>query len=227
MEKKADIISMSWTIPIPEEGSPTRTQIDEVLKRACEQKILMFCSSPDQKSQTRHYPWHYDRDKIFLIGAADDSGTAYNHSGPDSNFIFPGVNVNTSNKSYTGDPEAFVQRSTGSSIATALAAGLAAMVTYCFKASAIHSVTTRIAQGKPPTGVAELVKPEDVDKIAQHDGLKKAFERIGPLDEGKFIAVWEVFGPATKCLTDGKKTYEEKITKMMNLCRNLMDRIDR
>ncbi|KAH7186030.1 uncharacterized protein B0J16DRAFT_356122 [Fusarium flagelliforme] len=227
LEKNADIISMSWTIPIPEEGTENRKRIDEVLKRACKQKVLMFCSSPDQKSQTKHYPSHYDRDKIFLIGAADDSGTLFNHAGQDNNFIFPGVNVNTSNR-YSNDSTSIVQKSTGSSIATALSAGLAAMVTYCFKASALASVTTRIAQGRPPTASGtELVKPQDVDRIAHHDGLKRVFERIGTMDGGKFIAVWGVFRPATECLTDGKLSYEQKITHIMELCRDLMDRMDR
>ncbi|KAG8674142.1 hypothetical protein FPOAC1_000105 [Fusarium poae] len=231
LEKKADVISMSWTIPIPETGTENQKRIDKVLKLACSKDVVMFCSSPDQRTQTKHYPSHYNRDKIFLIGAADDSGTAFNHAGLDNDFIFPGVNVNTGSnhsRSYSTDPTSGVQVATGSSIATALAAGLAAMVTYCFKTSALAAVTTRIAQGRPPTASGtELVKPQDVDRIAHHDGLKKVFDRIGTMDGGKFIAVWRIFRPATECLTDGKLTYEQKVTHIMELCRDLMDRMDR
>ncbi|QPC65808.1 hypothetical protein HYE67_008039 [Fusarium culmorum] len=231
LEKKADVISMSWTIPTPTAGSDNQKQIDNVLKLACSKDVLMFCSSPDQRTQAKHYPSHYNREKIFLIGAADDSGTAFNHSGLDNDFIFPGVNVNTGNnhgRSYSNDPSSPVQMATGSSIATALAAGLAAMVTYCFKTSALAAVTTRIAQGRlPAASGTELVKPQDVGRIAHHDGLKKVFDRIGTMDGGKFIAVWRIFRPATECLTDGKMTYEQKVTHIMELCRDLMDRMDR
>ncbi|CEI63692.1 hypothetical protein FVEN_g6813 [Fusarium venenatum] len=107
LEKKADVISMSWTIPIPEAGTDNQKRIDKVIKLACSKDVLMFCSSPDQRTQTKHYPSHYNRSKIFLIGADDDSGTAFNHSGLDNDFIFPGVNVNTGNnhnRSYSNDP---------------------------------------------------------------------------------------------------------------------------
>ncbi|EYB24163.1 hypothetical protein FG05_00121 [Fusarium graminearum] len=231
LEKNADVISMSWTIPIPVTGSDNQKRIDNVLKLACSKDVLMFCSSPDQRTQTKHYPSHYNREKIFLIGAADDSGTAFNHSGLDNDFIFPGVNVNTGNnlgRYHSNDSTSPVQMATGSSIATALAAGLAAMVTYCFKTSALAAVTTRIAQGRPPAASGtELIKPQDVGRIAHHDGLKKVFDRIGTMDGGKFIAVWRIFRPATECLTDGKMTYEQKVTHIMELCRDLMDRMDR
>ncbi|KAL6918833.1 hypothetical protein FSST1_002859 [Fusarium sambucinum] len=230
LEKKADVISMSWTIPIPKSGTDNRKRIDDVLSLACSKDVLMFCSSPDQRTQMKHYPSHYNRDKIFLIGAADDSGTAFNHSGPDNDFIFPGINVNTGsnrNRSYSNDPASAVQMATGSSIATALAAGLAAMVTYCFKTSALAAVTTRIAQGRLHTANStELVKPQDVSRIAHHDGLKKVFDRIGTMDGGKFIEVWRIFRPATECLTDSKLTHEQKVAHIMELCRDLMNRMD-
>ncbi|UZP32326.1 hypothetical protein NXS19_000142 [Fusarium pseudograminearum] len=231
LEKNADVISMSCTIPIPVAGSDNQKRIDSVLKLACSKDVLMFCSSPDQRTQTKHYPSHYNRDKIFLIGAADDSCTAFNHSGLDNDFIFPGVNVNTGNnigRYHSNNPMSAAQMSTGSSIATALAAGLAAMVIYCFKASALAAVTTRISQGRPPAASGtELVQPQDVSRIAHHDGLKKVFDRIGTMDGGKFIAVWRIFRPATECLTDGKMTYEQKVTHIMEFCRDLMDRMDR
>ncbi|KAF3492422.1 uncharacterized protein GIQ15_01939 [Arthroderma uncinatum] len=229
LEKNATIISMSWTIPEPPEGSEEKKLLDAVLERACSQKVLMFCSSSDQISATKHYPSAYKRKRFFLIGAAHDDGTAFGHAGKDNDFIFPGVNVNTTAGSslpvYLADKTSSTKESTGSSIATALAAGLAALITYCFKASALAIVTTRVQQGKDYVAGPELlVKPADVDRIIDHDILKTAFTRIGKLENGQFIQVWDRFGPASRVLEAETNTYGDKLTCIMNLCSNLIER---
>ncbi|KAM0417016.1 hypothetical protein ACHAPT_012982 [Fusarium lateritium] len=227
LEKKASIISMSWTIPIPEDGSKEKQLLDAVLERACRQKVLMFCSSSDQINATEHYPSAYKRQRFFLIGAAHDDGSAYGHSGKDNDFIFPGVSVNTNGGNslplYLADKTSSTKESTGSSIATALAAGLAAMITYCFKASALGIVTARTQQGKDYVSGPELVKPGDVEKIAEHEVLKAAFNRIGNMENGQFIPVWSRFGPASDVLETEIK-YESKLTCVTNLCSNLIER---
>ncbi|KAL6402302.1 hypothetical protein AUP68_14774 [Ilyonectria robusta] len=228
LEKNATIISMSWTIPVPAEGSEEKKLLDSVLKRACERKVLMFCSSSDQISDPNHYPSAFNRDQFFVIGAAHDDGTAYGHAGKNNDFIFPGVNVNTSGGRslplYLADKTSSTKESTGSSIATALAAGLAAMITYCFKASALATVMARTQQGKDYVAGPELVKKGDVDRIAEHDVLKKAFSRIGKVGSGQFIPVWDRFGPASRYLEEANKSDEDKLECIMNLCSNLIER---
>ncbi|KAK1990876.1 hypothetical protein LX36DRAFT_663825 [Colletotrichum falcatum] len=227
LEKKATIISMSWTIPVPPEGSKERQLLDSVLERACSRNVLMFCSSPDQISATKHYPSAFRRSRFFLIGAAHDDGSAYGHAGKDNDFIFPGVNVNTNSgaslPALLADKMSSSKESTGSSIATALAAGLAAMIAYCFKASALGIVTDRMEKGKDYVAGPELVQPGDVDKIAQHEVLKTAFNRIGKMDNGQFIQVWDRFKPASQIL-EGDGRYEDKLTCIMKLCSNLIER---
>ncbi|KAF5676119.1 intracellular serine protease [Fusarium heterosporum] len=228
LEKGATIISMSWTIPVPAEGSDEKRLLDSVLERACKQKVLMFCSSSDQISDTDHYPSSFRRHRFFLIGAAHDDGSAYGHAGKNNDFIFPGVNVDTSSGRslhlYLADKTAASEESTGSSIATALAAGLAAMITYCFKASALATVIARMQQGRDYMIRPELVKQTDVDRIAEHDVLKGAFNRIGKLENGQFIQVWDRFQPATEYLKDDLKSDEDKLEFIMNLCSNLIER---
>ncbi|KAF4969888.1 hypothetical protein FSARC_2984 [Fusarium sarcochroum] len=183
LDKKAAIISMSWTLPVPADGSEEKRVLDSVLETACKRKVPMFCSSSDRISSTDHYPSAFRRDNFFLIGAAHDDGSAYAHAGKGNHFIFPGVNVNTSGSrnlsEYLANQTSLSKESTGSSIATALAAGLGAMITYCFKASALATVSARAQQGKDVVARSELVKPSDVDRIAEHDVLKTAFSRIG------------------------------------------------
>lgn len=219
---------MSWTIPVPAEGSDEKKLLDSVLERACKQKVPMFCSSSDQISDTDHYPSAFRRHRFFLIGAAHDDGSVYGHAGKDNDFIFPGVNVNTSGGRslplYLADKTSLTKESTGSSIATALAAGLAAMITYCFKASALATVMARTQQGKDYVARPELVKQADVDRIAEHDVLKTAFSRIGKVENGQFIQVWDRFGPASNDLEDDNKSEEDKLECIMNLCSNLIER---
>ncbi|KAM0186999.1 hypothetical protein ACHAPA_002877 [Fusarium lateritium] len=228
LEKNATIISMSWTIPVPAEGSDEKKLLDSVLERACKQKVLMFCSSSDLISDTDHYPSAFRRHRFFLIGAAHDDGSAYGHAGKDNDFIFPGVNVNTSSGRnlhlYLADKTSATEESTGSSIATALAAGLAAMITYCFKASALYTVMTRMQQGNEYMVRPELVKRADVERITEHDVLKAAFSRIGKVESGQFIQVWDRFGPASKFLEDESRSEEDKLACIMNLCSNLIER---
>jgi hypothetical protein len=219
---------MSWTLPEPEDGSEEKKLLDSVLERACQQKVLMFCSSSDQISATKHYPSAYKRQRFFLIGAAHDDGTAFGHAGKDNDFIFPGVNVNTSGGSSLAvnlaDRTSSTKESTGSSIATALAAGLAALITYCFKLSAVAIVTTRLQHGKDYTAGTELVKPEHVDKIIEHEVLKTAFGKIGEVEAGSFIPVWKRFAGVTLELESETNSDEKKLTHIMNLCSNLIER---
>ncbi|KZL84161.1 intracellular serine protease [Colletotrichum incanum] len=228
LEKNATIISMSWTLPVPPEESEEKRLLDSVLGKACSKNVLMFCSSPDQISATSHYPSAFRRSRFFLIGAAHDDGSAYGHAGKDNDFIFPGVNVNTSGgtslPAYLADKTSSSKESTGSSIATALAAGLAAIITYCFKASALGIVTARMQQGEGQVAVPELapVDPRDVDKIAQHHILKTAFNRLGKTENGQFIEVWKRFQPASQIL-EGENNYEDKLSCVTKLCTNLIE----
>ncbi|KAF9772114.1 hypothetical protein IL306_010198 [Fusarium sp. DS 682] len=193
LERNATIISMSWTIPKPKEGSTERKLLDDVLERACKPKVLMFCSSSDQIDHTDHYPSAFKPHCFFRIGAAHDDGSAYGHAGQDNDFIFPGVNVNTSaGRSlplYLADKTSSTKESTGSSIATALAAGLAAMITHGFKASALATVMARMQQGKSYVVRPELVRQADMEKISEHDVLDVAFRKIGKVQNGQFIQV--------------------------------------
>ncbi|KAF4445482.1 intracellular serine protease [Fusarium austroafricanum] len=173
LEKKAIIISMSWTLPKPEEGTPKREK---------------------SQNETEHYPSYFDSKNIFLIGAADDSG-ALDNSDTRNDFIFPGVNASSCdhNQSTT---TSLTKELTDSSIATALAAGLAAMMIYCFKASALADVMPRIEQRKVlAASSTELIKPEDIDVVAHHGGIKTMFERIGTIESSctPFIPVWSRF----------------------------------
>ncbi|KAJ3545875.1 hypothetical protein NM208_g2290 [Fusarium decemcellulare] len=228
LEKNVSLISMSWTIAVPAEGSKKRKILDEVLDRACKQKVPMFCSSSDKISASVNYPSAFRKQSFFRIGAAYDDGSPLRQAGLDNDFIFPGVNVDTSGGRslplYLADGTPSTKESTGSSIATALAAGLAAMIACCFKASALATVAASMQQGKDYVGRSELVKPGDVDRIVEHEVLKAAFKKIDNEESGQFIQVWGRFGKANKVFADDNNTEEAKMQCIMNLCSNLIER---
>ncbi|KAL7933306.1 hypothetical protein V8C35DRAFT_305479 [Trichoderma chlorosporum] len=227
LDKKATIISMSWTIPIPAEGSKEKQRLDSVLERACSEKVLMFCSSSDQISTTQHYPSAYKRSQFLLIGAAHDDGSPYGHSGRGNDFIFPGVNVRTNDDTetlpkYLARKTSMTPESTGSSIATALAAGFAAMIIYCFKASVLGIAITRVSSNSY-IDEADIVSPTDLDRLSDSSVLKRAFGRVGEMETGSFIPIWEKFREAIEIL-QSEKEYKKKSSYISKFCSNLIDR---
>ncbi len=140
MERKADIISMSWTIKKTTENATHIEDLEEAVKTAATNGILMFCAASDGGAVTDlTFPAESGRDSVFKIGAATEEGKAWKWVGEGNNidFIFPGLKV--VQERY--HQEALLQKCnllTGSSVATALAAGLAALVLDCVKLAALH-----------------------------------------------------------------------------------------
>ncbi|KAM0565038.1 hypothetical protein ACHAP9_008779 [Verticillium nonalfalfae] len=219
VEKDAHIISMSWTVAPPTD-TEDKEKFDEAIRIAAKQKILMFCSSSDggHYSDT-DYPSASARDSLFRIGAAQDDGLPYSWAGPVDklDYIFPGVEVVQRSSRPAPGTLAKWKPETGSSIATALAAGLAALVVYCVKIGALH---TQSNPGAKTTGVTAA----DVDLIKMHKNMKQAFDGIGASRETqhKFIEVWRLFESAVGELRSGD--HDSRMAVIANLARNLVRR---
>lgn len=160
----------------------------------------MFCSAPDEGKFTElDYPSGPWREHFFRIGAARSDGTVFQWTPEDGiTYVLPGVEVvrdqiNSSSFDVlssgrvTKRVEDF-KYETGSSVATALAAGLAAMIIYCVKASIMNVKITN--QNKDPlVGIA--IGDNDANLIAVPDAMKRAFARLGNVTTNNFIQVWE------------------------------------
>lgn len=175
---------MSWTIERTESNSAGIAELEQAIQLATEEGILMFCAATDQGAfKDRSYPAASSK-KIFKIGAAEASGTAMKWLGDQRavDFIFPGHNVV---KERPGEvPADRYTTLTGSSVATALAAGLAAVILYCVQVGAI-----------PPQARALGVTQDVFRDLKKHDFMRTAFLDIGTTEESekKYIAVWERF----------------------------------
>ncbi|KAF9768541.1 hypothetical protein IL306_014140 [Fusarium sp. DS 682] len=214
LDKKADIISMSWTVPMETSQTtenPLKTNrelirqrdmmlwktltiqtfvtVRKVLQKATNETLL-FCSAPDKGKFTEaDYPSAPFPDKFFRIGAANSDGTVFNWTPEDITFVLPGVQVaqdQIRSKSSKPSQEKEMRDQTGSSVATALGAGLAAMILYCIKASILG---IKIANRN--RDAISAIPAERLKQIMQRDAMKGAFESLGLLTSNKFIQVWE------------------------------------
>ncbi|EHK48130.1 hypothetical protein TRIATDRAFT_172115, partial [Trichoderma atroviride IMI 206040] len=192
LAKKATIISMSWTLP---KSSPENETEDEPVR----QKVLMFCSSPDEGKFTElDYPSGPWRDHFFRIGAARADGTVFEWTPDDGiSFVLPGVDVVKEQAGRTSSETqslgvtsrvADFKYETGSSVATALAAGLAAMIIYCVKASIM---AIRIAYPNSESVIGIAITNDHLARISKHDAMKQAFSTLGKVTPNRFIQVWE------------------------------------
>ncbi|KAH6609619.1 intracellular serine protease [Trichoderma cornu-damae] len=184
VRKKVHIISMSWTIDPPEDEEERRL-LEAAIGEAAKADILMFCSASDKGAkQNATYP-SMATTKIFTIGAATASGAADPWVGNlgNINFTFPGTKVEIEGGRSGSD--ASLREATGSSLATALAAGLAALVLYCVQVRLLLAADQEKAKAR-----------RDFQLLKKHDYMMKALKDIGTTEESnhKFIEVWEVFG---------------------------------
>ncbi|KAK5656680.1 hypothetical protein OQA88_4660 [Cercophora sp. LCS_1] len=186
VKKGVHIISMSWTIEPPEDESERR-DLEEAILQADKANILMFCSAADQGAkQTDTYPSRATR-RIFTIGAAGPSGetTPWVGNPEKVNFTFPGDRVEIMDSA----PNDTTREISGSSAATALAAGFCALLLYCVQ---VRLLTTREEQ--------KVQVRREFSALKKHEEMMKAFRTIGtsPDSNGKFIMVWQAFDPALK-----------------------------
>jgi len=138
--------------------------------------------------------------KLFKIGAAEASGTASKWLGDQRavDFIFPGHNVEPRAGTHPNDSTGIDRQKhalSGSSVATALAAGLAAVVLYSVQVGALSP--TNSSKHKPVT-------MEDFRILRRHDRMRDAFLEIGTTDESdkKYVAVWKCFAEAVRLAKD-------------------------
>jgi hypothetical protein len=187
VRKKVHIISMSWTIDPPEDENQSQdlADLESAISDAAKANILMFCSASDEGAKhTSSYPSRATN-KIFTIGAADASGAVYKWVGGINSvdFIFPGKLVEGEGPSDAVPKN--VKYWTGSSVATALAAALAALILYCAQVRVLRA----------PAPQKEKAR-KDFQALKKHDKMMQAFKNIGATQASKYkyLTVWEVFG---------------------------------
>lgn len=191
------IISMSWTIMPPEEPMRKKRFTDAITSAIFNSKdTLIFCAASDQgKYPDRTYP-HAVKSNIFHIGAAAATGKISDRVGdPQSlSFILPGQDVVIDN--WYNDVEdktlAEFEAHKGSSVATALVAGLAALIIECVRLGVIHTNNSPQLQQQDPT---LAITVSDLEQIRDHETMKTAMSSIGTDNntDHLYLKAWELF----------------------------------
>ena len=130
---------MSWTIERTDDNKSDILALEQAVQDAANRGILMFCAASDGGAVSdRSFPARSVKGAVFKIGAATEEGSKWKWVGDATNidFIFPGHKV--VKERYTEAPIQSCNLLTGSSVATAIAAGLAALVLDCVQRAALH-----------------------------------------------------------------------------------------
>ncbi|KAL4890046.1 hypothetical protein BDV59DRAFT_195334 [Aspergillus ambiguus] len=218
--READIISMSWTITNlgfrmalasnnisnEEDNQKYADQSDlnllrEAITNAVKNDIrLLICAAADdvRLNGDNTLPYSQAPAQILRIGAAGplanrDPGSG---SGDSITYYLPGNQVAEDQKPHSAKPVVYHN---GSSVSTALAAGLASLITYC--AHCLHSC----GAGDEYQGWALALR--------NHTNMRKAFNSInrycGWKDDDKIVAVWDLFGDKGSRLEKANDNHEK------------------
>lgn len=179
----------------------------------------MFCSATDAgKFEEIDYPSGPWRNQMFRIDAAGADGRVFAYT-PEQGitYVLPGVDV-VKDRAYSNrfrtvpvseSTMTNFEYETGSSVTTALAAGLAAMAIYCVKASIMVTMTAN--GGTLPLGVA--LTEDGATLIAEYEAMKQALNSLGTVTSNNFIQIWEELDKVSEMLEHTRGSSETPETK--------------
>lgn len=178
---EVDIISMSWTIEKSEENEEKKKaliDLDDALEEAAKKDILMFCAARDEGLENPKqvpYPAASRTKNIMIIGAAGPSGTISAWVNPNAiHFLFPGIDLRSARPDWMPPEMPTVD---GSSTATALASGLAALLLMILAKDTTGAWDPAATRGRH----------QKINNIL--DGVK---------NDKNYVQVWDLFDEFTK-----------------------------
>lgn len=180
----SDLTVYRWTIERTPQNAADIADLESAIELAAREGILMFGAANDQGIEAdKSFPAGSSKGRVFRIGAAEASGTLWKWVGSDPSevdFIFPGHNV-IKDRPNDAPLENCKTLLTGSSVATAFASGLAALVLYCVQLGALNTqaLNERLSQS------AGGVSMDDFKAIKAHERMKEAFLAIGTSQASK------------------------------------------
>ena len=216
---------MSWSVPKPADSTPLKSTFDKVLDSAIEKGILIFCSSGDrgdlENSET--YPGARDRKKIFRIAGATSTGEG-RHGTPKAesfDFLLPGEEVFERRPNRVSK----LQLRSGSSVATALASGLAALVFHIIRLGALYH-ELYVAPNLKATSTQEVSvdafnKTRSSTHAAEH--MRTAFRALGINENNhKLVEVWSLLERFQDINDNWKRFNQQEMLEAMRRFANIL-----
>ncbi|XXG99624.1 hypothetical protein Hte_005965 [Hypoxylon texense] len=166
IKKGVDIISMSWTFnQTKPQIEKERAEFKEAISRASSKNILLFAALNDAEPNSdmgNFYP--VGLEEVFKIGSSKKWGAAADFGQKNkSDYLFPGQDITLE------DPDGEALHPSGSSLATAFAAGMAGLILYSMK---VHLIT-------PDSEVTEEVKAKRLADAKTRAGMVRIFNVLG------------------------------------------------
>ncbi|KAI0595325.1 hypothetical protein F4775DRAFT_569866 [Biscogniauxia sp. FL1348] len=199
INRDVDIISMSWSI----NSSKPETRLENVLQTAAKERIIMFCASIDEGPTASDKTYPGKESSCIKIGASTLTGTKFSWVSESYHFLIPGEVPNSTTETdhwdrpHTG--------SFGSSVSTALAAGLAGSLIYCDRL--LHIDNRGNGDGEPRLHQTNHCSKE-TDQLRQMGMLLGAFESMS---RNKFVQIWDYLPSKLEDLQWNRKSYPDSI----------------
>ncbi len=180
-----------------EDNSDEISRLCEAL-RCVAKTTIVFCSLPDLggislDELALYYPvgaGAKEIKEIFRIGGATPDNNPWERAGGKNiiDYILPGCDVRQ--KAGCEVVQNNPSLSSGSSIATALAAGLAALLIHIVRMAAIKTY----AQGKENSQEAHLVTLVSLDPFKSPDMMRATLDKMANKENGRmYVHVWSMF----------------------------------
>lgn len=221
-EVGAQIISMSWTIEPPDDPA-IKQAFDQAIYKAHEKGSLMFCAASDQgRFQDVTYPHASNPNYTFRIGAATAACAPADFVTADGSvdFVLPGHEVNFTGWYWNLVEHAYrpkMEVYNGSSVSTALAAGLAALVMECVRLGVFYTMETE----QWDRGVA--IKRDEMRYIRDKKAMEYAFNSMNVNrhmnGNARYIEVWDTFDSAAMKLKWNEGAHLDQLEAIAGLAR--------
>ncbi|KXH67609.1 hypothetical protein CSAL01_03648 [Colletotrichum salicis] len=230
IEQDVDIISMSWTIRNDNNKIPEAKLTDLRNVRA----TMGF------KDGGGEFPREINHAKVLCIGAADPHGQVWPEVTDQNglNYVFPGMDIkdvfeddghesDSISEALGSQISDLVTRNgrTGSSVATALAAGLAALLIHCTKLGYYYTNAWKGSEARRK----EAITQQFVDQIATYEGMQNALDNLssGSRSGAKYANPSKDFACAIQDLRQydvqggAANNLPQSLKPIATLCRNL------
>jgi len=195
--------------------------------------ILLFCAVEDtgRNNPDTSYPGNLCNSSVLRIGAATGLGDIWPVTNDAAHFLLPGAKVDEPGEAEhyygTSSPASDLSASspstpsqqqhrviTGSSVSTALAAGLAGIILYLARVSAILMASGEY-EGK------DYIDSQGFADLHKHDVMDKVFRKMCD-SKINFVRAWDTFQPILDTLDnrqlDSKKKMEDISRLVWKLC---------
>ncbi|RYP40703.1 hypothetical protein DL768_010602 [Monosporascus sp. mg162] len=210
--QKVDIISMSWSI---NSNNDSYRDLDKALLGAVNGGIVMFCSSIDEGPTAPDNTYPGKEQNCIKIGAATGNGARLSWvSETKSDYLLPGESIQHSSQTKLwGNTQSGLF---GSSVATAIASGLAGVLIYCDRL--LHVAQRGAYTSASPNGAQEPLKSsssmrnafKNLAKATESNKFVQIWEHL-PLDENELLVWDDEYDP------DGTDATKQKLKEFMNM----------